>query len=235
MPSVYTFNLFYEQTSERKTNKSQDMWRKTVAAAAAALQHAGRCVWPIKPMCVCSSSKNTQHRHQDRLQSGQITHTKKNYKTRYLTHRRREGETGDCWRQRDKKKCWLDRQQHDRYWDNGADFVSGALPSVDLTHAGRAESLVIRSSSPPPLYPGSHWTVNQYGLSPNAGHQPDPIYQAPDSFLQPWAQTNCSGRARAATTDGAENRAKHPHKWRDTGYVRGRGCQNTQLHPEDVP
>lgn len=81
----------------------------------------------------------------------------------------------------------MDRQQHDRYWDNSADFVSGSLPSVDLrdlTHAGRAESLVIRSSSP--LYPGSHWTVNQYGLSPNAGRRPGPIYQAP-RFLSPAA------------------------------------------------
>lgn len=134
------------------------------------------------------------------------------------------------------KTCWLDRQQHDRYWDNSADFVSGSLPSVDLrdlTHAERAESLVIRSSSP--LYPGSHWTVNQYGLSPNAGRWPGPIYQAPDSSLQPWAQTNHHGRARAATIDGAKNRARHPRKWRDTGYVRGQDCQNTQLNPEGRP
>lgn len=46
---------FYKQTSEKKPNKSQDMWKEKPVAAA--LQHAGMCVWPIKLMCLCSSSK----------------------------------------------------------------------------------------------------------------------------------------------------------------------------------
>lgn len=141
------------------------MWRNSSKSPAACWNVRVCGLWSPCVSAVHPKTLNTSINTDLGRQQAQWTDNKKIYPSQKLEEGDWDGRLLDS----GAKTCWLDKRQHDRYWDNSTDFVSGTLPSADLrdlTHGGSAESLVIPSSSPFAL--AHSVALDQYGLTPNA-------------------------------------------------------------------